>query len=60
MRAEMCNKKQRCAVRNIINVKFYYERIITTKDKGQEKELCVVCVRQTHGRGYLLRLVQPL
>ena len=62
MKAEISNKKQRCAVRNLINVQFYYERIIKTKANGQERELCVVCVRQTRGKGYayLLRLVQPV
>jgi len=58
MEADISNKKQRLAVRNLISAQFYYERIIKTKDNGQGRELCAVCVRQTHGNGYLLRLVQ--
>ena len=34
MKADISDKKQRRAVRNLIMVQFYYERIIKTKDNG--------------------------
>jgi hypothetical protein len=60
MEAEIVMKKERRSVSNLINVQLYYERVIKTQDNGQERELCVVCVRQTYGKGYLLRLAQPV